>query len=715
MLSDYTISRAVGAHFPDQVKWSKDGGVFLLFKKDLIMLKTKKTNEADVTELGELFTPFQFSGTFMNWENYLMSVLCDDEIIRMGQAKRHIQGQQNDSSLTELACSESGISSSGGIMITLVTDSLNGYLVTETHGDLQLVCSLNKLIAELDGDMDIRNVLRADQLARLRIHTMGWANKLDFDRIGTPIWPIVSESLFVLFTESSTTWFYRINEEKDLPERVFSFETGLTVSHDDDEYVRKCKISEWMKGNSKSAVVSYLLMITSKNRVLIRKLMFNLKDKQVGMVSEFDEVLDVVPGIISTGEFKKIGDQTVVLSILSTACLQFVVLSPQGIVEKFESDLLGTQVQCTSLVQFVSNREEDSHLIFHTLVANSYRDLVHLKIDLPSSRSFANSGPILSKRYNYRQPLDVSDEERLPLFNKLKLLGKTSNFRILSLTSDPTGKFLGLLTSLHDPEQPIDGRIISHREDLSFSVIPVLDSDNSFDILLDSAVFNSVQSAPILRLQSYQFLRSVLPDVEKTFDLGEDTGTARQVVFEKDMDPVSCLQQNLILSSLSEKVRLTNTFNPSSINRSNLERLAKIVVELVRTGKLDLSSGYDQLMCQQYLRLLGLGAPNGFWGKYESRKEVTIPISGLDGIVETFPLGSIGPTTDCITSNEGHTWKVCDLTLLPLLNPKVKQCSYCESRILCKPNPQFSYGNVTDLVLDSLKICIFCGGRHDVR
>ncbi|QPG73257.1 hypothetical protein FOA43_000565 [Brettanomyces nanus] len=636
------ISRAVGCQSPDQVHWSKSGEVFMLFKKELLLLKTKKEADIDASDLSGMFTSYRFAGTLMDWENMLISVLSDNEVVRVGQAKRHSQGQQNENNLIEIDCSELGVDLSCQTLIAGVTDSFNGYLMREVHGDLKLQCLLNERIAVLEGGIDTSKVLTLSQLTKLRIHSIAWTGKIDFEYIGIPVWPIVAESAFVVMTESSTTWFYMMSEDGN-PKRLFSFETGLTVAKDGDEYVRKCKISDWIKDSGSDFVIAYLLMITTRNRVLLRQLRFSSGTKTLEMNSEFSETINGAQGIISTADFKKLGKHLQMLTILSTDKLQFVALNAKGIDERRETSLFGTRIQCTSMVQFVTSREADYHIILHTVVANPHRDLLYLKVDIPSLNSFSQAGPIVGKKYNYRKELPVDE---LPLFEKLNELREVSIFRILSLSLDPSGKFIGLLSSIYDPDQPIDGRIVSHREDVEFSVIPAYAKGNTFDTLLDIDTFNSVQSAPVLRIQSYHFLRSVLPEEDKTFELGEDSRASDHVVFEKKIDPESCLQQNLILSSLSDKVRLTNTFNDHAANKSNLERLAKIVVEMVRTGRIEISSEYDQLMCQQYLRLLGLAAPKGFWGKYESRHKIRIPIPGLPDTWETFAIGSTGNSPD---------------------------------------------------------------------
>lgn len=717
MLEDYNITRCVGTHLPDQIHWSSEGGVMLLFKKELLYLKARNQPDSDPKDIGELVTSYRYSGTLMNWENYLISVLCDNEAIRIGQTKSHVLGQQNDNNPIEVDFSESGVSKSGGPLITVVTDSLNGYLLEEKDGDLKMVSLLNKSIAERE-TMDINNVLTMDKLGKLRIHSISWVHKIDIDSVTPPVWPRMPENTFIVFTESSTTSLYAINPKTNKPERNGSFDTSLTLETSDDEYVRKSKISDWVHSELDSAIlISYVAMITSKNRVILKALNFDTRSKKLFVDSTFTKILDY-NSRISAVKFKKVGESQIVLSTVSTNKIKFIILSDKKHIQLLERDLFGNNFQCNSLTQFVINRDADSHVILYTFISDMLSNFIYLKIDLPSKSPFANCGPIYGKKMNYRSVIQAT--ENLPIFDHLNGLRKKGSYRILSMEIDPSGKFLGLLTSLFDRTQPVDGRIVSHHDNIYFSVVPVTKSKLDYSIFHNLNVFSCVQSSPLLKVQTMNFTKYLdRHDADnKTIDVEKQEISDGSIVvpFEDGMSCEAYLQKNLILSPQSEQVRINNTLM-TLINQSqddgNQLRLARSIIELVRTKRVEMSSVYDRLMCRQFLRLLGL-PEEGSSNILGDKNNLALPVPGAPDLSETFTFTS-NPQRDLIstsiTSEEGHTWKVCALTLIPILSPKIRICNYCGSRVLRVPEG-FSYGTITDFVLNSLRVCIICGGRY---
>ncbi len=714
MLESYNITRCVGTHLPDQIQWSSEGGIILLFKKELLYLKARDKPDPDPKDIGELVTSYRYSGTLMNWENFLISILCDNETVRMGQTKSHVLGQQNDNNPIEVNFSESGVSNSGGPLITIVTDSLNGYLLEEKNGDLKMISVLNKYIAEQE-TIDIKNVLTMDKLAKLRIHSIAWLHKINIDSITSSVWPRLPESTFIVFTECSTTYLYLIDPGTNEPVRKLSFDTLLEVENPGDEYVKKSKTSDWIHSDDDDTIlVSYIVMITSRERVILKALNFDTNSKELTLDQTFIESFNY-NSRISTIRFKKVGEYRIVLSILSTNKVTFVVLSHKQQVQKLERDLFGNHFQCNSMTQFVVNREADSHVIFYTLISDMLSNFIYLKIDLPSADSFAGCGPIYGKRLNYRSSIEAS--ENLPIFAYLNDLAKKGSYRILSMEIDPSGNFLGLLTSLFDRTQPIDGRIISHHDNIYFSVIPVTSSKLDYSIFRELNVFNCVQSSPLLKVQTMNFMKYLdcLATNEGSINFRKQKPSDGSIVvpYDQSMSLDGYLQKNLILSAQSEQIRINNIFADEPRDNSNQQRLARLVIELLRTKRVQMSSVYDRLMCRQFLHLLGL-PEEGYFSKAGDKDKLVLPVPGVPGLSETFDFPS-NQQKDLInvsiTSEEGHTWKVCALTLIPILSPKIRVCSYCGSRVLRVP-VGFSYGTITDLVLNSLRVCVVCGGRY---
>lgn len=694
MIEDYHITRYVGSSMPDQIHWSKDGNLLIIFKKDLMLLKPKREIQQPITKLKDIYTSTGFSGSLLSWENYIMSVACNNEVVRVGQSKRHAQGLQNDNNLTEVAFSEQGIISSGESLITAVTDSFNGYIIKEVHGELKLICLLNQYIAE-DNSVDISKILKMDQLSEIRIHSIAWTQQIDQKLISPPIWPIIPENIFVVLTESPLTYFYTIDSNNH-PVKLTSFDTGLKVEKEDDEYGRKALISEWIDERN-GTLVSYLAILTTYNRIVIKRLTFCGSTFAVDDHFNFEE--DSSDGAISILKFKKVGNSFTILSVVSTNRISFVVFDSKGVQQQIHSHLFGIKVQFNSIAQGLTNRKGDDHTIFHTLLSDEDRDLIHLKLDLPSLTSFKNCGPIYGNSFNYRKKID-SDE--LPIFDKLNELLNDSVFRILSISIDPSESFLGLLTSKFDPTQSIDGRIVSHHSDVSFSIIPFFSDLRS---PMPNSEFNSVQYSPNYMIQRSRLFQCFSEEIKS---VDKPSHSEKLVIRHEYSAPSKCLQANLYLSPESERTRTYNIYHRESMDNSNQKLLANLVVEFLHNKQVSMTTSYDQLLYLQYLRLI-----NGDVLKAQARTgKVEIEIPGMNGIKETFSLDKDKQISSQIESEEGHVWKVCDLTLLPLMTPKVKICETCGSRVLDRGSSNKSFGELTDMILDSLQLCIHCGGRY---
>lgn len=68
-----------------------------------------------------------------------------------------------------------------------------------------------------------------------------------------------------------------------------------------------------------------------------------------------------------------------------------------------------------------------------------------------------------------------------------------------------------------------------------------------------------------------------------------------------------------------------------------------------------------------------------------------------------------------IISCSDHTWPRCSITLLPLLGVNVLTCSGCGRKAVHASTLPENPGKLTEVILDTLDVCIYCGGRYYER
>ena len=79
---------------------------------------------------------------------------------------------------------------------------------------------------------------------------------------------------------------------------------------------------------------------------------------------------------------------------------------------------------------------------------------------------------------------------------------------------------------------------------------------------------------------------------------------------------------------------------------------------------------------------------------------------------ETFEFSdpATASSIDEITSENGHSWKRCSVTLLPLTNINVLTCGACNRKVIKKSELE-NVGELLTIILDTIDACIYCGGR----
>lgn len=645
----------------DQVQWSMDGDVGLVSRNNLLLLSPNPDRSVQINGIDDIFTTYRLDGTLSQWKNPLALIVCNGEVVRAGQAQRGSSNQLNQTNLIELSWSQSGVSQTARSMVLAVTDAMTANLLKVIPSEVEVVCNLNELIARIEG-IDTSKVIEMEQLAQLRVHSVPWVGKVKYSDITSPIWPLKQEAAFVVFTEASKTWVYGV--KNDQPYRLKSFETGLEVKNDGDEYVRKAKISDWIDGTA------YIGIVTTKNRVIVKKIGPSFD------VTDVKSQINAKGSVVSTLHWKRV-DGIVVLTIVTSKKVEFVFFGSKAHLSSFETSLYGTTVQCNSIAQWSVVRDVDNHIILHTLVSNAHKDLIYLRMDLPKSK-LQNAGPIVGKRFNYKQRIE---SEELAIFAQLTKLNESGPFRINSLAEDPSGGVIGMVTSMVHPSTPIDGRIVSNREDVAFSVIPT----GTFD-----GTFNTIQASPAFLVQLQQLSGQTVP-LEPLEQLHSEV--------DESTDPITVLQ-SLMLSSKLEQIRVRNILGQEPVNKSALTELARIVVRLVEAGSLQVVSERDRLAYASYRAVLGLAS--------EDSVPVELEIPGMD-LTVTFVLDNLDDTV--LTSTDGHRWKRCALTLLPLLEPRLRSCVESGIKVLVED----SENDMVGLILRSLPLCIISGGRYEAK
>jgi len=151
------------------------------------------------------------------------------------------------------------------------------------------------------------------------------------------------------------------------------------------------------------------------------------------------------------------------------------------------------------------------------------------------------------------------------------------------------------------------------------------------------------------------------------------------------------------LNEQLEKIRIANILNNHKLKEELKRKIQKIigiyVIKLVEENSLQLTER-EEFMYLQYKQLVE---------GVQSTKEFSMLVEGTHMLYQTF---TINNGAEDIVSKEGHRWKVCDITLLPILTWNISRCENCESHI----NRQGE--GLVSKIINETPICVFCGGRY---
>lgn len=169
----------------------------------------------------------------------------------------------------------------------------------------------------------------------------------------------------------------------------------------------------------------------------------------------------------------------------------------------------------------------------------------------------------------------------------------------------------------------------------------------------------------------------------------------------------SSLLKELFLNPELDKERVANVIGGASLNKAFRRKIQRMiateVLALMDADVLDTQSEEDMFIYFQFSKLVERKIPEKSICKmrvYGTSLIESFDVSQLD-IDRCIEAGGV------VRSLEGHSWKLCDVTLLPILSPVVKRCTHCGS-----VKVGGGHGRVLETVLEASPVCVFCGGRY---
>lgn len=677
-MEDLVINRALPTTGCKRMQHCQDGPIYILLKGEVVVLAPTKS--ASGKKLSSHFTIQKLSGSLSSRnENWLHNALAwDDQAVALGQARLHTAA--NGLKALQLSVSDSGVSKDKSSLVLVVTDTMNGHLMQYHDGSLESLALVNELIGSFES-INIGNVVLSEDLDKLRIKGMLWLKG-----IGNrgAVWP--HQGHFVVFTSSSNTYVFTVNEEAEI---VYGFDLGYTQNEHGVDF----DISEGLESS-----YCYITVVTNFNRVIVKKLSFS-DDGLFTCESENKKIEAVDESIVATLSIKSMGEIFLAIFYTNTITINQLSSDNKGLIIN-----VNTNIIIESMDYF-----EGLDGLVHVIFTNSFGYLGHIKFN---SKSFTYD----MNEYNYFNGITSNT---LPFFKKLNELNSNGKekYVIDTLAMDPTRTFLEFTYYPVNFTTKIDF-LGNKRDPLMFSVVKTLEeAEVNFR---NREIFNSIQSSP-------SFVKSVAQlehELSSNASLAEaDEREKVKIKLEQveeggaEDDENASLSLNNTQTAISaamfqndklEQLRIETSMKGSTLVADQRVRilalLAKQVVSMVERGDLQLTSEYDTLMFLQYCSFLGLNKTP------ESTQK--LPVLGCDLPLETFCGAKCtreGALPQLAVSEEGHSWSICMTTLLPLLSSSVKRCSNCGSRRVAAEDVS---GSVVEAVLAQTAICVFCGGKY---
>lgn len=696
-MEDFVITRELSTIGADRVQGSKDGRILIQVKNGIVLLNTNENCHGKPKGLSDLFTLARLSVPSFKCENFFRNV-AHEGMPKLGEAKVN-SGANEPISFTSVSVSDSGVSENLQCLYLTVTDAYNGIIFNYETGSLNPICILNDEIAELES-IETDSLLTENDMRKLRINYLVWLKGIDYKYLQNPVWPLATSSLFICFTEASETWVYKYDCFTNSISRVFSFDLHLDSVQ--NEHVLYYKASDWLVNkNTEQAELYYqFAVVTSKNRVIVRKCSVDLsenswrvEEEAVGGTGlEFDD------SVVNIG-IQTIGGKNM-LSVALPNAIKMVTLDEDPKVVDISLDNV---VVMDNFIQFADSRHRS---VLHSILTNRLGELRHIKLDMEKFEV------VSSGKYNYQQ---IIESEELPLFEKLNDLNSLDSFVIDSLNTDPTGSLIYMLHSTSHLKSNFEFTN-SKKDPISFAIVKA-DWNRRVDFE-DVSNFNSILSSPTYWKGMSSIMKGLHVDVDvdvkmevEEADADADAASKADAVLGNGGEPAtkdrSSLLKELFLSPELDKERVANVIGGASLNKAFRRKIQRMiateVLALMDADVLDTQSEEDMFIYFQFSKLVERKIPEKSICKmrvYGTSLIESFDVSQLD-IDRCIEAGGV------VRSLEGHSWKLCDVTLLPILSPVVKRCTHCGS-----VKVGGGHGRVLETVLEASPVCVFCGGRY---
>lgn len=694
-MEDLTLSKDLTSLGIRKVQGTKDGQILVQIRNGLIMLATKEQPNIYPNSLSDIFTFYRLSASLNKYENFFKNV-AHYGIPEMGETKTNMLTNES-LCINSVSISDSGVSGNLECLFLVVTDAFNGIIFEFENGSLNPICLINKEIAEFE-NIDTGMIISENDMRLLRINHMMWLNGIGYKFLQNPVWPLVASSCFICFNETDTIWLYRYDCFNKKISRESSFNLYLdTLQH---ECILYCQQSSWKevpKSDELSGEYSLYFIfasITSLNRMIIKKCYLDLKtNKFYFSIDEF--FIEFQDAVV---DYKILeSDKEVTLVVVTTESIEFHNLSDENL-KSVKTPLNFTVVS----ENFANFKDIKTSLMYHFILCNSFGELLHIKFDINKFEIINNVS------YNY---FDKIDSTELPLFSKINSLVANDKITIDSLTVDPTGNFIYILYFPAD----IKSNLIfgnSKKDALKIAIVST-QSGSKIDIN-DRSMYNSITTSP----NYWKCMTSLQKYTSKSTSTNDEDIEMEDAQSEELSEEVSnsSILNELILNSKLDKQRINNSINGYNNGNEEFQTfkrkiqgiIATKVVNMIKDGSLKIKGELDKFMYYQYCKLIGEIIPN------DAVCEMSVYGTNL---VENFNLGELDIDVVLkdrqLVSVEGHTWQLCDVTLLPILSPTMRQCTHCHSVCIGKGKAERSSKNpVFATVSTATPLCVFCGGRY---
>lgn len=697
-MEDLPIHRVLPTNGIQRIVHSKEGEIVVLFRGDLVVLtpqsNSKHASSSISNKLSDHFTMLKLTGSLNKNDNVLRNYLALESNKIIGESRQH--SITNGVKITGISISDSGISISKSSMMLIVTDTMNGLLVKFEEGSVTTVCVINNKIMKLE-DINTENVISNWELKKLRLMSLVWLKGLDYGKIDTNLWPMIPGSLFICISQNDTCHIYQFNDVNETVQRILQFSLGV----DENEWGVSCDVSEWSYKNFKetSIIHSFITVLTNCNRIIVKKVTYQISNNEITIESLPYDTNDIVGPIVMNLSIKTAQGEILLVTFFSN-CVNIVELE-KGMTYSIP---INSHILIESMTYFYDC--EDSSVV-HLIFTNTFGYLGHLTFSTSEEKYDL-------KEHNYF--MGITDD-KFPLSDKLNKLNSENKekYVIDSLSTDPTHKFIEFTYYSINFTTKIDFLSVK-RDPIMFSIVKTQEHAKlDFD---DIRLFNSLQASPSY-VKSMSQLQNELNQHDSTYKKPEpvvdpkvkleEAGDQDEKDFVDIDDGVlhKGISETMFLNHKLEKLRIDNSKNGSVLTRETrlviLKKLARQVVEMVQRGELHTSSEHDMLMFLQFCSLLGENKV--------ADTVCTLPIENFNGMEQSFCASKFTfkhedglPLT--IESLEGNSWSVCEITMLPILSGKARSCLNCGCKCVAEPE-----GRLCSAILNSVPICIYCGGR----